>query len=203
MKSFASHPAWIAAALFALALLAANIGVPEYSHAVHPVALRGTVGLPWAFGFNLLAFVLPGLLLAWAAQQLRNRLGDAGWLARIGIVLVQLSALAFAAQGVFPLEPEDTDSTASRLHALAWMLWWIAFVPGVLLLAIGARRGAGFALACLAAGLLVPVIAVLAPIGQWVGFAQRLAFALWFGWWLFAASRASVSSQGSSTTAGR
>ena len=76
-------------------------------------------------------------------------------------------------------------------------------MPGVLLLAIGARRGAGFALACLAAGLLVPVIAVLAPIGQWVGFAQRLAFALWFGWWLFAASRASVSSQGSSTTAGR
>ena len=186
MKALARHSAWVAAGLFALALLAANLGVPEYSHALHPVALRGTAGLPWAFAFNLLAFVLPGLLLAWAAQQLRDRLGDAGWLARIGIVLAQLSALAFAAQGLFPLDPQDTDSTASRLHALAWMLWWIAFVPGTLLLAVGARRGIAFALACLVAGVLVPLVAVFAPIGLWVGLAQRFAFATWFGWWLAA-----------------
>lgn len=202
MSAFARHSPWIAAALFALALLVATVGVPEYSHRVHPVALRGTAGLPWAFGFNLLAFVLPGALLAWAGVRLRNGMGNARWLARIGIVLVQLSALAFAAQGVFPLDPLDTDSTASRLHALAWMLWWIAFVPGALLLAIGAKRGVGFALACVAAGVLVPLIAVLAPIGLWVGFAQRLVFALWFGWWLLA-SRASTSIPGSSTTAGK
>lgn len=180
------RPAVLATALFAAALLLANIGVPEYSHRLHPLALRGTAGLPWAFAFNLVAFVLPGALLVWAGQRLRNALGDAGWLARIGIVLVQLSALAFAAQGVLPLDPSDAGSTASRLHALAWMLWWIAFVPGALLLAVGARRGGGFTLACLVAGLLVPIIAVFAPIGLWVGFAQRLAFALWFGWWLLA-----------------
>ena len=43
-------------------------------------------------------------------------------------------------------------------------------------------------------------------IGLWVGLAQRLAFALWFGWWLFAARAltcASTSAPGSSTTAGR
>jgi hypothetical protein len=79
------------------------------------------------------------------------------------------------------------------------MLWWIAFVPGALLLAVGARRGIAFALACLVAGLLVPLIAVFAPIGLWVGFAQRFAFALWFGWWLVA-SRASASSRGSPAT---
>ena len=49
-----------AAGLFALALLLANTGVPEYSHLVHPLALRGTAGLPWAIGFNLLAFMLSG-----------------------------------------------------------------------------------------------------------------------------------------------
>ena len=191
-----------ALALFAGALLAARIGLPEYAHRLHPLGLRGAIGMPWAFAFNLFAFVLPGVLLLWAGQRLRDALGDAGWLARIGSVLVQLSALAFAAQGVLPPDAGDSDATASRLHALAWMLWWIAFVPGVLLLAVGARRGIGFSLACLLAGLLVPLLAVFAPVGSWVGLAQRLAFATWFGWWLVA-SRSSASAQGSSTTAGR
>ena len=191
-----------ALALFAGALLAARSGLPEYAHRLHPVGLRGAIGMPWAFAFNLFAFVLPGVLLLWAGQRLRDALGDAGWLARIGSVLVQLSALAFAAQGVLPPDAGDSDATASRLHALAWMLWWIAFVPGVLLLAVGARRGIGFSLACLLAGLLVPLLAVFAPVGSWVGLAQRLAFATWFGWWLVA-SRASASARGSSTTAGR
>ena len=191
-----------ALALFAGALLAARIGLPEYAHRLHPVGLRGAIGMPWAFAFNLFAFVLPGVLLLWAGQRLRDALGDAGWLARIGSVLVQLSALAFAAQGVLPPDAGDSDATASRLHALAWMLWWIAFVPGVLLLAVGARRCIGFSLACLLAGLLVPLLAVFAPVGSWVGLAQRLAFATWFGWWLVA-SRASASARGSSTTAGR
>ena len=191
-----------ALALFSGALLAARIGLPEYAHRLHPLGLRGAIGMPWAFAFNLFAFVLPGVLLLWAGQRLRDALGDAGWLARIGSVLVQLSALALAAQGVLPPDAGDSDATASRLHALAWMLWWIAFVPGVLLLAVGARRGIGFSLACLLAGLLVPLLAVFAPVGSWVGLAQRLAFATWFGWWLVA-SRASASAQGSSTTAGR
>jgi hypothetical protein len=210
MRFLTRYLAWIALALFALALALANVGVPAYSHWVHPVALRGTAGLPWATGFNLLAFVLPGALLAWSGVRLRHAVHEAGWLARIGVVLVQLSALAFAAQGLSPLDAEGADATASRLHALAWMLWWIAFVPGVLLLAIGARRGVAFALACVFAGLLVPLVAAFAPIGLWVGLAQRFAFATWFAWWLVAgrvanrdaASRVSASARGSSPTAG-
>ena len=188
--------------LFAGALLAARIGLPEYAHRLHPVGLRGAIGMPWATAFNLAAFVLPGALLAWTSLRLRAALAMRGWSARIGVVLVQLSALAFAAQGLLPLDPRDVDAAASRWHVLAWMLWWIAFVPGVLLLAVGARRGIGFSLACLLAGLLVPLLAVFAPVGSWVGLAQRLAFATWFGWWLVA-SRASASARGSSTTAGR
>lgn len=189
--------------LFAGGIALASSGVPEFSHYAHPLALRGTAGLPQAALFNVIVFVLPGLLLAWAGQGLRSTLGVAGWSARVGIVLVQLSALAFAAQGVFPLDPGDADASTSRLHALAWMLWWIAFVPGMLLLALGARRGRLFALACVVAGLLVPWLAVFAPIGAWVGVAQRLAFGLWFGWWNVAGwlSRVSASSPGSSPTA--
>ncbi|MDI1252069.1 DUF998 domain-containing protein [Thermomonas sp.] len=197
---------WLAVASFVVGLLLANIGLPEYSHLMHPVGLRGATGLPYAMAFNLLLFVVPGVLLAVAGQGLRRGLPDAGWLARIGIVLVQLSAFAFAMQGVMSLDPADMDATMSRLHALAWMLWWIAFVPGALLLALGARRGATFALVSLAAAVLVPIIAVFAPVELWVGVAQRLAYALWFGWWVFAASRlsrVSPSVQGSSPTTGR
>jgi hypothetical protein len=108
-------------------------------------------------------------------------------MARIGLTLAQLSALAFAMQGALPLDVRELDGDASRLHALAWMIWWIAFVPAMALLAVGARRGAGFAAVCLLTGALVPLLAVLAPVGAWVGLAQRLAFAAWFGWWLCAA----------------
>jgi len=204
-STFKPWPPAVALLLFAGGIALARSGVPEFSHYVHPLALRGTSGLPQAALFNAVVFVAPGLLLAWAGQGLRSTLGKKGWAARIGIVLVQLSALAFAAQGVIPLDPSDEDATASRLHALAWMLWWIAFVPGALLLALGARRGLRFALACVAAGVLVPVLAVFAPIGAWVGVAQRLAFGLWFGWWIVAdwLSRASTSSPGSSPTSRR
>ena len=197
--------AWLALATFATGILLANLGLPEYSQLMHPVGLRGATGLPYATAFNLLLFVVPGMLLAMAGQVLRGRLHDAGWLARIGIVLVQLSAIAFAMQGVMSLDQTDMDATASRLHALAWMLWWIAFVPGALMLALGARRGMTFTLVSISAAVLVPWIALFAPIGAWVGVAQRLAFALWFGWWLFAAvwlSRGAASIPGSSKTAG-
>ena len=196
----------VALALFAGALLAARIGLPEYAHRLHPVGLRGAMGMPWATAFNLAAFVVPGVLLAGVGLRLREALAMRGWLARIGVVLVQLSALAFAAQGLLPLDPRDVDAAASRWHVLAWMLWWIAFVPGALLLAVRARRGAGFAVACLSAAVLVPLLAVLAPVDAWVGLAQRLAFALWLGWWLLAAlvlSRVSVSAPGSSPPARR
>ncbi len=176
-----------ALAAFILALLLAKTGLPEYSHRIHPLALRGASGLPGAAWFNLGAFVLPGLLLAWSGRDLRNRLDGAGWLARIGCALVQLSALAFAAQGLLPLDLETLDAGSSRLHALAWTLWWIAFVPGALLLALRARRGAGFAVLSLLAAAGVPALALLAPIAGWAGLVQRLAFALWLVWWLLAA----------------
>lgn len=196
----------LASGSFALALLLAGAGLPEYSHRLHPVALRGAAGLPGAMPFNAAAFLLPGIALLLASHALRQALAARGWPARIGLTLAQLSALAFALQGALPLDARELDGDASRLHALAWMIWWIAFVPAMALLAVGARRGAGFAVVCLLAGALVLVLAVLAPVGAWVGLAQRLAFAAWFGWWLYAAfalNRASASATGSSPTARR
>mgnify|MGYP003616651192 CR=1 FL=1 len=192
--------AWLALAFFLIALLLANLGVPEYSHLLHPVALRGATGLPGALWFNLGAFVLPGGLLLLQAQVLRKAMQKASWLARIGLTLAQLSALAFALQGVLPLDQQGVDAAASRLHVLMWMLWWIAFVPGALLLALALRQRRGLMWLSVLAAVGGPLLAVLAPVGAWAGLAQRLAFALWFGWWLYASvslSRTSTSGAGS------
>ena len=184
------HAAWLAAALWLAALLAFGAQVEGYSHVLHPVALLGARGIPHAFAFNLLGLIAPGLLAASVAYALRQRLpADAGWSARIGAWMLLVSALAFAAQGLLPLDPADLDAPGSRLHALAWTLWWIAFVPAALLLAIGAlgvREHRAFALASVVAAVLVLVFAVLAPVALWVGVAQRIAFGVWFAWLVLA-----------------
>jgi hypothetical membrane protein len=184
------HAAWLAAALWLTSLLAFGAMVDGYSHVLHPIALLGARGMPHALEFNLLGLIVPGLLAASGAYALRQRLpAEAGWSARIGAWMLLVSALAFATQGLQPLDPADLDAPGSRLHAVAWMLWWIAFVPAALLLAIGAlgmRGRRAFVLASVAAAVLVLVFAVLAPVALWAGVAQRIAFGVWFGWLVLA-----------------
>jgi hypothetical protein len=184
------HAGWLAAALWLTALVGFGALVDGYSHALHPVALLGARGVPHASGFNLLGLVAPGLLAARVAYSLRQGLvAGTGWSARVGTWMLLVSALAFAAQGVLPLDPVDLDAPASRLHAVAWMLWWIAFVPAALFLAIGVfgvRGRRGFALVSVVAAVLVLVFAVLAPVALWTGVAQRIAFGVWFAWLVLA-----------------
>jgi hypothetical membrane protein len=182
MQRSISALAWLAATLWAGGAIGFGIALDGYSHALHPLGLLGASGVPHARTFNVVAFVVPGLFLAGAGLGLRSRLDAAGWPARIGATLVVLSALAFAAQGVFPLDPEHLDSGDSRYHAAAWTLWWVSFAPGAALLASGARPR----LLHVAAAVGVPVLALVASGLVGGALAQRLAFAAWFGWWLLA-----------------
>jgi hypothetical protein len=196
------HAAAWAALVFALALAGFSSGIDGYSHLQHPVAWLGAEPLPHAAAFNLLVFVVPGLLVAWMALRLREALpwpgaagGKAapGWGARIGAQLVLLSALAFALQGILPLDATDLDGARSGRHAAAWMAWWIAFATGSGLLALGLRGDRAWrataALSSLAA-LLVPVCVLALPQLLPAGLAQRLAFALWFAWAIHAGGMA-------------
>lgn len=199
MKSLVSllsrHSVLLALLLFAgMATFAGRID--GYSHAQHPLALLGATALPHAWLFNLLAFVVPGLLLGWGALRLRAAIpasayAPASWSGRIGAHLTLISAGAFAAMGVLPLDAGDLEGVRSARHASAWMVWWIAFAAGGLLVAAG-LRGSGprwrpIAISSLVAALLLPVLALLLPALVPAGIAQRLAFALWFLWALHAA----------------
>lgn len=175
-----------ATGVFVAALIGFGLALPGYSHISHPVAVLGAKGVPHALGFNALGFVLTGAMAVAVALDLRSRLPvDAGWRLRVGAQLVLLSALGFAAMGLLPLDPADLDNPASSLHATAWMLWWVAFVPGALLIALGLRgRQAwrGLARASVMAALLVLFVALLAVELMPAGVAQRAGYLGWLGW---------------------
>ena len=89
------------------------------------------------------------------------------------------------ALGLLPLDPADLHNASSSYHATAWMLWWVAFVPGVLLLALGLRGrtgwwGVGRASVLAAVGLLYAVLFAVDTLPA--GVAQRLGFGIWWIW---------------------
>ncbi len=184
MKRFERRIPLVAPLLFCAAMIVFGLLSPDFSHLRHPVSLLGAKDEPHALAFNLFGFVLPGLLLAWCAYAWRTASAGARVAERIGLQLLMLSALAFAAQGVLPLDPTNLLAPASRLHAIAWTAWWVAFVPGALLLDVGWRRWAGVLLA-----LLVPALALFGAFALPAPLAQRLAFLAWFAWWWSAAGR--------------
>lgn len=173
----------IAAGMFLLALFGLGAAYQGYSHLLHPPALLGARGVQHAIAFNAFGFVVPGTLAALVAIGLRGQLDRSRWMARIGPWLWLLSALAFAAQGLLPLDPVDLDAPSSHWHATAWMLWWIAFVPGAVLIAAGLGGERNWRLlrwVAAAAAVLLPLFALVAPTVMPIGIAQRLALAVWF-----------------------
>jgi hypothetical protein len=182
-----------AALVFTSAVAGFGLTLSGYSQVWHPVAVLGAKGVPHAIGFNLLGFVLTGVLAAIVALDLRHRLpADAGWPARLGAQFLLLSALGFISLGVLPLDPDDLHNNASSLHATAWLLWWLAFVPGAMLFAFGMRRRDGWRPAVTASAVAAMVVlfsALIAVALMPAGIAQRLGYAAWLLWLCVAAWR--------------
>lgn len=181
LASFDRHAGWLAAACCALAVLGFAAALPEFSHAQHPLGLLGAAGVPGAVLFNVLGFVLPGLLAAWVFVRLRARLpvGAARW-AGIGCWLLVLSALAFAAQGVWRLDPSDLDGPISQRHATMWLLWWLVFAAGALVLGAGLlheRMWRGVSIAFVAACAVVVLLNVFPMLAGPI--AQRVVLVAW------------------------
>lgn len=174
-----------AAACFVGALLGFGAALEGFRHDVWPVAVLGASGVPRATTFNLCAYLLPGLLAAFVAHRARVALPpSSGADARIGWTLALLAALAFAAQGLLPLEASAADAGGGRLHGAAWAAWGIAFTAAAVSLALASARRARWpaALAHLGAGALVSGFGWLSGALVAAPLAQRLAFAAWLAW---------------------
>ncbi len=181
--SFDRLAGWLAAACCLAAALGVPAALPVYSHAQHPLGLLGAPGVPGAMLFNLAGFVVPGVLAAWVFVRLRGRLPEsAGRVAGIGCWMLAISALAFAAQGLWRLDPADLDGPISQRHATAWLLWWLAFAAGAFLLGFGLRHEGAWrrvTAAFVVAGVLAIVLNAL-PSAVLAGpIAQRVLLLVW------------------------
>lgn len=188
---------WYLSSLGALSAVAAIVvggaGLPGYSHAHDPIAWLGSTHAVGPLWFNLAGKLLPGLAVAalalvfeFAEGRARARRG-----LRIGTGLLMIAGIAYAAQGLFPIDPADLDGVASRrhaaLHALAQLAWIAAAVA--LCLASGnqtrwrASMLAGLAFAfVLAVDLAVPFALWMPGLRGAPGAAERLLLGLWLLW---------------------
>ncbi|HBS61514.1 MULTISPECIES: DUF998 domain-containing protein [Stenotrophomonas] len=175
-----------AAAVFVLAATGFALALPAFDPMRHPLALLGALGVPHGRAFSLVTLLLPGLLAAGVAFCLLLRVPrTAPWPLRVGVQMLMLAALAFAAMGLLPLDADDIDSMASRYHASAWMVWVLAFVPGALMTAGGAWSLSGWRRAAqlhLAGGTTVLLAAFVLPALLPGPLAQLLAFGGWLVW---------------------
>jgi len=185
-------PALLSALCFGASAWGFGAGLEGYSQLAYPVSILGARGIPHAAAFNVVGFVLPGVLMAIVAAGLCRSVASAGALARIGGWILLLSTLAFAALGAFPLHVDDSEATSTRLHIACWSLWWLTTATGGVLLSLGSRRwrgGSGWRIASAVVAVLVPWCSVYAPPAWGFALSERIAFGLWFAWWVLAAVR--------------
>lgn len=192
-RRFGLHLGWICGLLFAGAVYFAAQGLPGYLHARHPIGLLGVAAAPSALVFNTVAYGVAGLALAGFALALESELmrRGLGRLSRVATGLLLIAALAFAAQGLLPLNPQDLDGPLSRRHAVAHAVALLAWLPSTALLALGlasvpSLRGAGLLAAVFALGF---GLLLAWPATHWLpgwaaspGWAQRLVLLIYFLW---------------------
>lgn len=191
------HAGWLAAALFVLALLAMGAATPGYVHADEAVSNLGAVGAPHARWWNLLGFVVPGLLIALFAYALAMTMRDDGIGAagRIGLWLLCFSGLAFAGGGIWAYDLTRPFERASQLHVAMLTLTMVAFLPAAALVAVGLRGrsnwralvSVGPVLALLTAASIADRAGNFIPMLETTpGYGQRITLALYFAWMVLA-----------------
>lgn len=192
MNRIALQAGWLAGVALLAALAGFGSVLADFSQALHPVDLLGARGVPHAGAWNVAGYALPGLLVAAFAIALQRPLAASGVGAagRIGGWLLMLSGVAFAAQGLLPLDPRLLDDGDSKLHVAAGMLSLVAWLPSALLLPLALRGRAAWRPAAIGGPLLAALaIACLAlPPDAWNGIAggpgavQRAGLCAQFGW---------------------
>lgn len=165
-----------ATACFTISLLVFADIYPGYSHATKAISELGAIGAPHQVGWNLLGFMLPGLLLAFHGWGV----GQAGH-DRIAAVLFSLAGLSFAATSI-PVDMSSYHLPTSQAHITASLDVFVFWLMASLKLALRGgstrlSRVTTISLWLAAAAGVVRFSGLVFP-----GTGQRLAFAAFFVW---------------------
>lgn len=171
---------------FVVSLLGFGAALHGFSHAIQPVALLGARGVPRWWAFDLFGFLLPGLL-AWAATvrlSIADRARDAdSRVLGVGWTLCAFAALAFAAQGVLPVDAtRGLGYGVGKINTAAWTVWWIALVAGCVLLAVAWRGQVALRFATAFVAALVLAFAMFVSVPGAPAMGQRIGIVAWLGW---------------------
>ncbi len=175
----------LAAVLYSLFLTIFSLLTPKYSNFTNAVSELGIVGAPYARMWNILGFVLVGLLItafAWALYlDLHRSMG--------GIVvpaLVAISGIGWIGAGLFPAEAGFAPSLRTTLHFTMVAINFLPFILVSFLFAIRLktndtwRKWIPFSIAMGVLGIASFFIPSAIP----AGISQRLGLGSYFTWLL-------------------
>ena len=179
-------------ALFAFAAL-----YPGYTHSHKAISELGAFGAPNALAWNLVGFIIPGILLALCGSAIAIRVD--GQRTALYWLLI-LSGLGFSGAGIFPAEMRDgspaMDSAWTMGHIIMSFVSGIPWIIASAILVQHVKRSPKwqrFTRICLILTLLAIASLVTNIAGRGLpllaenpGLVQRIAFAFYFAWFLIA-----------------
>jgi len=186
---FLGLAAWV---LFWGASVALAAVRPSYSHVANTLSELGAVGTPHATAWNVLGFIIPGVLLSIAGASIARTANPEPSVSRtLATILLVLSGLAVAGQGVMPAEMingvADVTSTTTRGHFISSLISGAAWAIGALLLVGPMKRNPNWR------GLYIisAVLVLLTLVGSFAlrgalpdGLAQRIGNAFFCAWFI-------------------
>lgn len=155
----------------------------DYSHLHQAVSELGAFGAPRMWVWNVGGYLLPGVMLAAFGWGLMRRLRPGS---RIAPTLLALAGGGLALAGIFPADLQDRQGLATSLHMVGNSLSLLGWAPGMIVVAVFARKSRPDI-------ALISILALLAMIGafplyglwpQTPALVQRITFGVFFGWYL-------------------
>jgi hypothetical membrane protein len=106
-----------AVAVFWIALFAFAASYPRYSHSTKAISELGVFGAPHALAWNVIGYIVPGMLLAICGAGLATAIDRSGRRTAFYWLLV-VSGLGLAGTGVFPAEMRDGQSSCQSAQRI-------------------------------------------------------------------------------------
>ncbi|MBJ6985265.1 DUF998 domain-containing protein [Luteimonas sp. MC1750] len=172
-------PLWFLAVYVVMAAMR-----PDYDHTDRAISELGSLDAPNLWAWNILGYILPGLVVAFLGMGLRREFSPQGRGAVIGSVAVVAAGLLMALSGAFPANMSDFKSTTTLLHTVGSFGCYVAFLVAGFLLPASFRKTSAWRWAAMPSLALV-VASIATGFLRFAGMqsiGQRLTFACFFLW---------------------